>query len=89
MNDVNRIRAFGFSIGTISSADKSSSDVTSRSLFNLDSKQSAHNPRALTGVVHLLYFVPQVLQMAMIRQGLGEIDNIRRVKNFRAEILDR
>jgi hypothetical protein len=67
MNDVNRIRAFGFSVGTISSADKSSSNVSSRSLFNSDSKHSAHIPRALTGVAHLLYFFPQVLQKAMIR----------------------
>jgi hypothetical protein len=66
MKDVSRIRVFGFSVDTISSADKSSSGATSRSLFNSDSKQSAHMPRALTGVAHLLYLFPQVLQKAMI-----------------------
>jgi hypothetical protein len=34
---------------------------------NANSKHSVQIPFALTGVVHLLYFFPQVLQMAIVR----------------------
>jgi len=68
MKDVIRIGACGFSAGAICTAGTCSSGWASGSLFNSVWKQSPHSPRALTGVVHLLYFLPQALQKDTVRQ---------------------
>jgi hypothetical protein len=47
--------------------------LASGSFSNPDSKHARHTPLALTGVVHLLYLFPQVLQMAMAVAGLTRI----------------
>jgi hypothetical protein len=65
MNDVKRIRMFRFSVLGIAESATGSSGLTSGSSLNTDSKHSGHTPPALTGAVHLLYFVPQALQMAI------------------------
>ena len=43
--------------------------ATTASLVNSASKHSRQTPLALTGVVHLLYFFPQVLQIATVKQA--------------------
>src|ERR1700730_8622417 len=54
------------STAALSEIDGCSCAFASDSFANSDSKQSRHTPLALTGVVHLLYFFPQDLQMAMM-----------------------
>jgi hypothetical protein len=49
-----------------SSEDASPVVPASGSLPGSDPKQSAQTPLALTGAVHLLYRLPQVLQIAMM-----------------------
>src|SRR5438477_546776 len=59
------MRCSGVVSCAVGAGDTSSGDATSRSLLNSASKQSRHTPFALTGVVHLLYFLPHVLQIDM------------------------
>jgi hypothetical protein len=47
-------------------------DCVLDSFCNSSLKHSAHTPLALTGVAHLLYFSPQVLQIAMARKRVME-----------------
>src|SRR3954454_6287658 len=48
----------------LSSATEGVAGATTRGIpFNSVSKQARHTPLALTGVVHLLYLLPQLLQM--------------------------
>src|SRR3954464_9975676 len=50
-----------FTASSVSGATTYSCGLTADAPNNSTSKQVRHTPRALTGVVHLLYFLPQVL----------------------------
>jgi hypothetical protein len=79
MNDVKRIRMLRFSVSAIAEGATGSSGLTSLSSLNTDSKQLAQRPLALTGVAHLLYLVPQLLQMAIV----VSVDREHRLENVR------
>jgi hypothetical protein len=76
MNDLKEIRERGlrfFSNSLVVSLDESrtkdggSARAALGAVCNSNSKHSVQIPFALTGVVHLLYFFPQDLQMAIVR----------------------
>jgi hypothetical protein len=60
-------------LGVLLVADRCSFGSVRDSFSNSNAKHWAHTPLALTGVSHLLYFLPQVLQMATVRQVLTTI----------------
>ena len=60
-------------LGILLVADRCSFGSVRDSFSNSNAKHWAHTPLALTGVSHLLYFLPQVLQMATVRQVLTTI----------------
>ena len=60
-------------LGILLVADRCSFGSVRDSFSNSDQKHSVHTSLALTGVIHLLYFLPQVLQMATVRQVLTTI----------------
>jgi hypothetical protein len=72
INELNRIGTTDFSssvTGASGAAKTLSCEDALCSLLSSASKQAEQFPPALTGVVHLLYFVPQVLQIATVKQA--------------------
>jgi hypothetical protein len=63
------MRLAGGASWSIGAGITSSGDASSRSPLNSDPKQSLQTPLAPTGVVHLLYFLPHVLQIATDQAG--------------------
>jgi hypothetical protein len=70
MNERKRIRVLSSVcvIGAIASGEPSSCGSACGFSLSPTSEQAPHTPLALTDAVHLLYLVPQTLQIATIAQ---------------------